>query len=136
MDVLALIFLILSIIGAILAGASIAVALSAKSKAKYAVYFFAVLSIMLFIGTLVNAIIGFAEYEPEWHDHHPCAWVALGLGIGAFVVGLLCIAGAFIVKKMKPAAPYYSFNEERGEEETNEDEEEEKGSDTAKTWVM
>ena len=110
MDKLALTFILLSALGAAFAIVSIIIAilmLKNRPTLKAAVIFFSVIAIGLFIGTLVNGIIGGKRMYVSWDyvSHHPCTWVALGLGIGAVSVGFIVFLAALIGMLIKPKKP-------------------------------
>ena len=98
MDSLATIFILLSILGAILSIIAMVMVGKCRSNLKPLVFFLGVLAIALFIGTLVNGIIGGPRVEDWGYKvwHHPCTWVALGLGCGAIVNGVLALVAALV----------------------------------------
>ena len=120
-DTLALLFMLLSIfVGLPLAGASIALVFNRKGIGKYVVIFFAVLTVMLTIGTFVNALIGGSK--EEYDSHHPCTWVALGLSCGAMGVGLIDLIIAVFVrisKNMSASQPASNNSGEMPVQQTN-----------------
>ena len=92
-DSMASLFLILALAIALpLALISVVLGLMSKSKLKNVIFFFAVITVLLIVGTLVNGIIGNKYYD--YDGHHPCTWVELGLSCGALTVGLFLFIGA------------------------------------------
>lgn len=91
-DSLASIFLLLAVlVGVPLTVIAIVLITKVKGTGRYVVLFFAVLTVLLMIGTIVNAIIGNsnAKIYGDYVRHHPCTWVALGLSCGTMGVGLI-----------------------------------------------
>ena len=96
--------------------------------------FFNFVAFALTIGALVNAIIGLAlseeaysyyntyskrlVYEPEYI--HPCSWVAMGLCIGAMVMGLIVMLSTFgCIKRRKRRRQLANAN--KAQEQTTKD---------------
>ena len=98
---IALIFLILGCVGVLFAVISILGLKKVKYGNKAMVLGAAVLTILLFIGTLVNAIIELSR-DYDFDETYPCGWVALGLGCGTIAVGVISLLLLFIAIKAKP----------------------------------
>lgn len=111
-DSMASLFLVLALAVALpLTIAAVVLALIGKRKSKIAVIGFAVIAVLLVIGTLVNGLIGLNRgdfYDGRMH-HHPCTWVELGLCCGALTIALLIFIGA-LISVLKP-------NKEKQEED-------------------
>ena len=65
---------------------------------KIILYLLATLTFALYIGCLVNAIVGLANSH-YLDDPHACCWVAMGLGIGSLLVGLIGLVLTLALKK-------------------------------------
>lgn len=111
------IFFALGILGFLLAVVAILIAMKKVKKEKRgAPIGVSILTILLFIGTLVNAIISFSliaeDYYYEYYDYTPAVgWVTLGLGCGAIVFGLISIIVVFIAMNSKDQEMVASENE-------------------------
>ncbi len=118
-DLFPIIFLCVGIVGLGLAIASLIIGRKVKNGFRVLVIALSVICFMLFIGTLVNAIIGYLHPRVSsdtrfdyYHDvevyvivyahHHACSWVCLGLASGAALTGALAFLTQLLTKNIKP----------------------------------
>ncbi len=109
-DLLPLIFLVLAVVGAVLAIIALIVGRGKNNSARSTVIGLSVLTFFFFVGTIPVGIIGITDpyiyivdpYIHEFRTHHnACSWVALGLGTFAILFGTL----AFVFQLINKNAP-------------------------------
>ena len=105
-DTLALIFIIISCVGGLIAILSFIFALRGNgSRLKGFALFLASFAFGLFISSLVTGIIGYAKYDPFYKGHYPCTWESLGLGSGSVIFSLASLGFALKVFTKRASSP-------------------------------
>ena len=105
LDFFPLLFIVVGLIGCILALVAFILSRKVKNGYKNLVFILFVLTIALFIGAIVLGIIGLKPVRHDFFDdvtyhRHPCAWVCMGLGSGAGLFGIISLIIHFATKNI------------------------------------
>ena len=94
-----LVFMLLSVIGLVLSIIALVKGRKVNNDYTPLVAVLSIVTILLFLGAIVNGILGIAL---SYYYTHPCSWICMGLGCGAVLFG---VAAILVHSKTKNIAP-------------------------------
>ena len=88
-DLFPILFMIIGLVGFVLAIYTLKKAFSMNNSYKVVVIGLSCFTILLYAGTIVLGILGIGpKYYSDYHWHNAAAWITLGLGAGTLVFGV------------------------------------------------